>query len=413
MKILILILVSITFIGCKNNVYEEERAMPVLTDSISSKPEIYNLYLNNTAYILNEYEPKDKKYLGIFLEENEGDFIKAFEKDTDTKHSIYSYNLKFGEPFPLSWVLNCYSNYKTPFINILPPDDFRTTFDLSILEKMSKEFGNLKIPIFVNFYPVCEKISSSPEAYISFFKEAKTYFDMNASNVAFIWSVNSDFAYISEKYYPGDSYTDWVGLNIYEDITKENKLENVLQELEYFYKQYQTKKPIALSNLAISHFSNSSFDYKIQDKIAELNRFYKIIPYKYPMIKMINYVNYDNLKTNDKNKQNYSLTDNRDILKAYKSIIKDEIFSETVTLNAKNRNCIEKIKLPFVLYKKDETFYLEKNIINSLGHENLINKLTSYFINGNYLYRLDEFSILANLRKSVDEINKNIVLSEN
>lgn len=411
MKIISFFLALILLTGCETKQVSEDVVAPVILTESTSSTEMYNLFLENDAYTLKKYEPKENSYLGIFLEENKDDFITDFEKQAKVTNSIYMYNLKLGEEFPLSWVLNCYSKYKTPFITIYPPDNLTETYDTEILEKMSKEFGALDIPIFVNFYPLTERLSTSPQTYKSFFKSAKTFFEINAPNVCFVWSIDYNFAYNAKMYYPGDEYTDWVGINIYEDILEDDKINIIFNELDIFYKTFQEIKPIAISNLAISHFSNKSFNYNIKNKLNELERFYSYIPSKYPRIKMINYINTDNLKEiNIKNKQNYSISDNREILKSYRNLIENGKFSISIVLNEKNRNSSEKIKTPFLVYKKDNSFFLEKETIKSLGYENSIASLKEYYIDNKTLYSLDELINIFSLKKIVDDKNKNLVL---
>lgn len=412
MKIISFFLVLILFTGCQAKQVSENNVTPVNLIENTSKTELYNLFLENDAYTLKKYEPTGNSYLGIFLNEKTDNFIKDFETQTNITNTIYLYNLKLGEEFPLSWVLNCYSNYKTPFITISPPLNITQTYDLEILEKMSKEFGKLNIPMFVNFYPLTEQLSVSPQTYKEFFKNAKTFFKINAPNVSFVWSIDSNFAYNLKMYYPGDEYVDWVGINIYEDVLKDDKLNIIFNELDAFYKAFQQTKPIAISNLAISHFSDKSFNYNIEKKIKELERFYSIIPNKYPRIKMINYINIDNFNIidNTEKKQNYSISDNREILKTYKKLVEDNKFSTAVVLNQENRNFSEKIKTPFLVYKKDNSFFLEAKAIEYLGYQNSIANFKQYYIDSKTLYSLDELIDNFSLKRVIDDKNKNIIL---
>lgn len=411
MKIFSFFLALIFLSGCNSKNIKKENTAPVNATSDQKTTEIYNLFLENETYKLKKFEPKNNIYNGILLEENEKNSILNFENQINAKHSIYLYNLNLGEEYPLSWILNCYSKYKTPFITILPPEDITQIFDTNLLEKTAKDFGNLDIPIFLNFYPVSEKIAISPEEYKNFFKLAKTYFSMYAKNICFVWSVNSNFAYNSKDFYPGDEYTDWVGINIEENILENNELNIIFNELDTFYKTYEKTKPIAISYLAISHFSNKTLNYNIEKKIKELERFYSYIPFKYPRIKMINYINYDNFKEKEKtNKQNYSLTDNKDILKKYKELIENKIFLSNVIINKNEIINKEKIKIPFLIYKKDNSFFLSAEAIRYLGYENSLSTFKEYFIDSYTLFSLAEFLNKTNFKIELDEKNNNIFL---
>lgn len=413
MKFLSIFLIAFLLSGCKSKSIENQNITPVnAISNLDTKTEIYNLFLQNENYILKNFEPKESIYNGIFLEDKESDFITQFEQKNNINHSIYLYNMKLDEEYPLSWILNCYSKYKTPFITIYPPDDITKMFDNELIKKLAKDFGELNIPLFINFYPLSEKNSTSCENYKSFFKLAKTFFEMYAKNVCFIWSIDSNFAYNSKKFYPGDEYVDWVGINIEENILEDNQLKIIFNEIDVFYKTYEKLKPIAISSLAISHFSNKTLSYNIENKIKELERFYSYIPSKYPRIKMINYINYDTFKDlNKKNKQNYSINDNKEIFNAYKNLISNEKFSKSVVTTNFKRQSLEKIKLPFLVYKKDNSFFLCEKAIKSFGYENLLQTLEKYYINWDILFNLEQFAKKCNLSIYIDEKNKNVILS--
>ncbi len=402
-------LLSFILVGCQNNINEE--IVEASLESYSSNIELYNLYLKNDSYTLNKYEQEENVYLGIYLKDATGDFIIDFESTTNTSHSIYLYNLKLDESFPLSFVLNCYSKNKVPFITILPPDDITKTYDKTILKNLAKEFGNLNIPIFVNFYPLDQNLAQTPTAYKQFFKEAKIYFDMYASNVSFVWTIDESYVYDYSTYYPGDEYADWVGINIFENIEDED-LNIIFDTLDIFYNTFQNIKPIAISNLGISHFSNSSYKYNINTKIDELERFYSYIPSKYPQIKMINYIN-DSAYRNNENLsiyQNYSLTDSKNVLKAYQDLISNKIFKTYVSLNTENKAYAQKIKMPFLVYKKDDSFFIDESAVIKLGYEDYLNTLSTSLIDNKTLYNLNELTSLLDINITIDTENKNIIL---
>lgn len=413
-KILIFIIIVVFFNGCDKSMVSKDEVIATNLEKGNFKTEVYNLYIEKQDYTLSKYEPDSNCYTGIYLEGKEGEFIKGFEDFTNTTSNIYLYNLMLGESFPLSWVLKCYSSFKTPFITIYPPDNKTKMFDRETIRNMAKEFGNLQIPMFVNLYPVSKEVYENYSEYISFFKDAKIYFDIYAPNVSFFWSIDQDYVYETKDLYPGDNYVDWVGINIFENIDSENKLNIVLQELDFFYRMYQDKKPIAISNLAISHFASTSYSYNIDDKIREIYRFYKIIPYKYPRIKMINYINYDNFKCknkNNNNKQNYLITDNKKILKFYEEVVKDEIFSDNFSFTSGNRKFPQKIKTHIIVYSINEKLLIETKKIDLIKTKDInISEIEKINVDNKEYYDLDEVLRLLNLEKRLDKENNNIII---
>ena len=315
-----IILLSLLLVGCDTK--QKQDIVAVNLPKYNLEKNLYNLYVKE-EYQLKKYEPQNSSYLGMYIENTSGDFIKEFEDYTNTKPNVYLYRLKLGESYPMSWVLNCYSNMKMPFITILPPDDKEKFFDRELIKSMAKEFGNLHIPIFVNLYPVDDILLDKTE-YIKFFQDASGYFKLYAPNASLVFSLDKDFVYQVDKFYPGDSYVDWVGIDIYEDIKKDNNLDIMFKELDFIYDKFSKEKPIFL-NLGISHFGSLSYEYNIENKIEELRRYF-YLPKKYNRIKMINYQNYDTFNTNKINKQNYLITDNKKILNSYTEYANNGIF---------------------------------------------------------------------------------------
>ena len=409
MKKLYIILLSFILVGCNNNVKEE--IVAVNTDNKSYKEiSLYNVYKQD-SYNLKKYEPEKKIYTGVFIEQKEGDFIKEFEKYTEVKNSVYIYNQKLDESYPLSWVLNCYSNGKTPFITILPPKDTKNLFNKNILKNLAKDFGNLQIPMFVNIYPANKKFLDNNNEYIKFLQDAKNYFELYAPNVAMVWSINKDIVYDINKLYPGDSYVDWVGLNIYEDVRENSKMNIMFKEFDFLYKKFEKKKPIFI-NLALSHFSNFSYNYVIDDKIKELNRYFNEIPLKYNRLKMINYINYDTFKVAKVNKQNYLLTDNKKILEAYKKVLNNDIFSDTVIFADNSREIKEEYLLNCLAYKIGEDFFVDDKYfkVNKINIDDIYLK-NSIDIDNKRYYNLNSILKNSNKKANIDEENKKILIN--
>lgn len=264
-----------------------------------------------------------------------------------------------------------------------------------LLERV-KEFGTLNIPIFVNFYPLSLSTkdladSTSIQDYISFIQVSSRYFNVYAPNVCFIWSVDYNLAYQSKDYYAGESYVDWVGLDIYQNLNVDNQLERMFNELDYFYNIYSSSSPIFI-NLKISHFGNTSYTYNITDKISELDRYYNNFIQKYPRLKMLNYINQDLFKANSIsssnnissiNTQNYLVTDNQEILNVYKNNLSQNKFSkEFININYNTSYPISSLKKEEVVaYKLEEDFFKDSSLSDQYNLDDIIiNNLQKYII---------------------------------
>lgn len=377
-----IILLSLLLVGCDTK--QKQDILAVNLPKYNLEKNLYNLYVKE-EYQLKKYEPQNSSYLGMYIENTSGDFIKEFEDYTNTKPNVYLYRLKLGESYPMSWVLNCYSNMKMPFITILPPDDKEKFFDRELIKSMAKEFGNLHIPIFVNLYPVDDILLDKTE-YIKFFQDASGYFKLYAPNASLVFSLDKDFVYQVDKFYPGDSYVDWVGIDIYEDIKKDNNLDIMFKELDFIYDKFSKEKPIFL-NLGISHFGSLSYEYNIENKIEELRRYF-YLPKKYNRIKMINYQNYDTFNTNKINKQNYLITDNKKILNSYTEYANNGIFSKNINFDNNQKQIKQENKLGMLAYKINGEFFVEENFLDYFNIDKTVIKENVNLDNKTY-YKLN------------------------
>jgi len=286
------------------------------------------VYLVEDNYNTALYEPSEGCYLGAYVLGNESlDYnMMAFEKVIGKEHGMYTYNLTLGNEFPSEWVLECIANMKTPLIVINPPSD--GILDESLLEDTAKSFGEIDVPIFIEFYADPKRYDVLPENYKNFYAKARNIFKEYSPNSAFVWSVDINNVYDSGICYPGDENVDWVGLSIYEPMYKEDELYdvNIVSNLDFFYNTYNKKKPIMITGFAVSHYSNTDHTYYIEDAKHKINEFYNTIKENYPRIKAINYIDYNG-------NEHYKVTDDENISKVYNTAIKDDYFKSEIDLN--------------------------------------------------------------------------------
>ena len=124
-----------------------------------------------------------------------------------------------------------------------------------------KEFG---APVFIsinhemngNWYPYSEDAGKGATAadYIASWRRIVDIFRRRgADNAAFVWSPNvPDVGAVSfTKYYPGDSYVDWVGVSFYSG--------NPMSNLKTVYDTYAARKPIFITEWATSTRQNAYY----------------------------------------------------------------------------------------------------------------------------------------------------------
>ena len=378
------------------------------TVAIKDQPDEYTLFYEQD-YPLSLYEPESGCYVGAYVLSNRDiNFdITKFDDMTGKVHAVSVYNLKAGNPFPDTWVISCVAEKKTPYFILTPPNGYNP-YDISMINSLAEQFGELYVPMFVEFYPV-SGLPADSKAYINFFRYAREKFKEKASNVAFVWAVDAKDAVDSDVYYPGDSYVDWVGLHAIEPLSGDNYGVDLFNAIDYFYYTYQKSKPIAISQFAASHYTNEDYIYKNQIAAYEINRVYSSIANSYPRIKMINYMDFDEPISDPKKKSDcYTVTENNVVLSAYTSAVADERFlCSTAAYDPPND--IQLMRSPFPVLKIGEYWYASE--YSFMYDLNTKGTLGERLIDGRKYYNINFF--LKNSQKSltVDEDTRSLVLA--
>ncbi|WP_250229225.1 glycoside hydrolase family 26 protein [Anaeropeptidivorans aminofermentans] len=294
------------------------------------------------------YEPEEGCYLGAYiLSDKAVDFdIKKFESLTEANHSLYSYYTKLSSPLPTEWILSCIANMKTPNIFVYP-DSIENPYDYAKLESAAKKFGEFYVPMFVHLYPLTEDMPYDPENYRDFYQRAKDIFEEHASNVAFVWTVSEKNLPLINNYYPGDDSVDWVGISIKKSAHKDKGIDmNILPKIDYFYNTFQDRKPVMVSELAISHFSSENHAYYSKEAGDALKEVYNAVISDYPRIKAINYMSYNGLEPVNQTPgtDNFSITDNETMLQYYKEAAGNTGFIKAVDFSAGGDKFMGKVK---------------------------------------------------------------------
>ncbi len=366
--IAILMMLTPMISGCTKpepEVSEPVEALQVSAMQEKEEPkEPYQMFVHKADYPLSLYEPSEGCYLGADITTNKRiDFdIHQFETLTKKKQCIFSYDMDLNDSYPLTWILSCISQIKTASITITPPSGILSA-DSEKLTKLAQNFGEFYVPIFVNFYPIQENYD--PKKYIAIYKQARTIFKEHASNVSFVWSVDSEFIFDSAKYYPGNDYVDWVGINLQKPITTKENEQNIFNTLDYFYYEYQKTKPIMITGLAISHFSSKDHIYRTTEASREIESTYHSIIENYPRVKAIIYsdVNEEESDSTKKTKNNYSITDDETVLNGYSKAINKEQFLTQIELSSADDKSLALLKSPFTALKIGDDFYISEKAI--------------------------------------------------
>lgn len=336
----------------------------VQTATIEEVKKEYQVFIEESNYKRTPLEPKNGCMLGAHILSDKtinGDITK-FETLTQKNHDSYLYYMRLGEPFPLTWVLECITKNKIPQVILYPPNSY-VPFDTELLQQAASDFGQLDFPMLVQFYPNPSQYGTDTKTYINFFKQAREEFRKKAPNVAFVWSVDSDAVFDCNSQYPGDDYTDWIGINLYKNSTS---TQDYWKELDFFYNNFQKQKPLMVSQLAVSHYSTANSIYDEKGAAVFIKNIYETIRTKYPRIKAIMYINRNDIDTAPYHavRDNYQITDNTAVLEAYKQ----SIHSYNTPNDTVNENK-ELFRSPFPAYNINNSIFIsEKTLLYDLQY---------------------------------------------
>ncbi|MDR3238647.1 MAG: hypothetical protein LBT44_00975 [Clostridiales bacterium] len=230
-------------------------------------------------------------------------------------------------------------------------------------------------------------------------------------NAAFVWGVDAQEALDSGRFYPGDSWVDWVSLHIYDRLRDGAYEFDPLNTLDYFYYTYQKTKPIMISQLAVSHYTSQDHAYRNEAAAREIARLYQKIAQDYPRVKLVNYMDINEVASGagDVPADNFLLTENSSLLDAYRQAVSDGHFLSV--LDGGGEYALQLMKSPFPVLKKDGTWFVSASSFQyDLNTQGLTGEI---ILNGEKYYDLNRY--LKNGRRSLisAEENHKIILALN
>ena len=326
---------------------------------------LYDLYIEADGISLAKFEPEKGCYTGAYIEEDvlfNGE-IEEFEEQIGVSQPLYARYMRLDEEYPYPFVLSCVKNLKTPVL-IIEPTENGSWFDEAALLKTAAAIGSVRVPTFVVFYPITEKSRFDVDGYVAFFQKAYEQFSSLAPNAAIIWSIPHYDIQNKNAFYPGDRYTDWIGLSILSEITGgETVYDSIYDKIDYMYYLYQRTKPLFLT-VGISHYSTINNTYYTAEAKTALSGLYEKVRLSYPRIKSVLYldVNYAD-KNVEKDGNNYLLSEEETLSAAYSSALLPGHFLKELEKPDIVQKASLAIKSPFKAVKFEDKYYIAKNSI--------------------------------------------------
>lgn len=283
------------------------------------------------------------------------DYSEAELGQLAAKQDIYITYLTQGDKFPADFMALCSINDKLPLI-ILRPTDYSTDY----VNTLASRLASYNMPVLL-------QIDSSRSAkYKDFFRTSADIIHLKAPSVAIVWGISSDKADEITTLYPGDSYVDWVALNIFEGADK-NGIITEPYPLYHTISYFEKSKPIII-NLSVASYTYDGHKYFINEAAAEITRIYALSS-ENSSVKAVNYI------SKATTKGNAELTNSQRLADALKKA-------------AENCGHCENIRIPVIAYKHGSSLYCENGIIPTTEEYCIAEGRTLYKIEnaGRYIF---------------------------
>ncbi|WP_159883829.1 stalk domain-containing protein [Paenibacillus puerhi] len=280
---------------------------------------------------LAKFEPEYGMYIGLYPERDPKmlNYYDRSESIYGKKHALYLVYTQVGKPFPKQYADRARKAGGSLQIAWEPMDGLDAVKE-AVVREWAKQAKAADIPIFLRYASEMNgnwiPWHGDPAKYIRNFRMVHDIMEQEAPNVAMVWSPGDVPMYSMDAYYPGDDYVDWVGVSLYSEPYENGDPQqgnmqgtSPVERLDYLYRTYSERKPLMISETAVSHYANIPKESFTEYGTMNLQRLYGIMPYKYPRLKSVTYFNV-NLEMSE-SKNNYLLGDNDAMMSLYKQLI--------------------------------------------------------------------------------------------
>ncbi|WP_259619549.1 stalk domain-containing protein [Paenibacillus doosanensis] len=305
---------------------------------------------------LAKFEPEYGMYIGMYSEQDpqmQNHFTKS-ESIYGKKHALYLAYSQVGKPFPAQYAARAKEAGAALQIAWEPSAGLDSVQDNDYLRQWAKAAKASGIPIFLRYASEMNGDwvvwHGDPQKYIEKFRLVHDVMAAEAPNVAMVWSPGDVPAYSMDVYYPGDDYVDWVGVSMYTEPYENGDPQQAnmqatspIERLDYLYKTYSDRKPLMISETAVSHYAYIPGESFTDYGLLNLHRLYEIMPLKYPRLKSITYFNVD-LKDRE-SRNNYLLGANEAMKQLYSKMISAPFYLTKVEQGAKPADGVGHVQL--------------------------------------------------------------------
>jgi len=302
------------------------------------------------------FEPTVGAYLGAYAESDQKVhdtkdwkyfYTEKFPELTGRKHAAYMLYTTWGRSFEelYAHVEEAKEHGTALQIALQPMNGLGEVTDGPYLREYARAAAASGVPIFLRFANEMNgnwvPWSGDPQQYIEKFRLVADVFHEEApDNVVVVWAPNDIPVDTITQYYPGDEYVDWVGVSLYsiynpalDPLKAGLDRSNHLQKFEHVYNLYAKKKPLFISEGAISYI------YPEEDRLVDAwaayrtKEFYATLPMLYPGVKAVFW--FDATKTEASREKHFMLSANDMLLNAYKQAIQHPFYLDSIGQESK------------------------------------------------------------------------------
>lgn len=267
------------------------------------------------------------------------------------KHALFFDYFGYNEPFPARWAAEVKDLGGALQVAWEPNRGLEAVKDDALLNDFARAARAANLPIFLRFgsemnlphdprYPW----GNRPEDFVAAWRTVATVMRREAPNVALVWSITDDRLTNVPECWPGDAYVDWVGVDPYAvchhdgDLSRPSVREDFSDSVRYVYDHYAHSKPMMLCELGATHWCGVEKRAVPRFAAAKLEEMYYALPLRYPRIKAACWLDLNTLDPKvtvppERRVSNYGLTDDPQVLAAYKRAVADPYYLSRVMVS--------------------------------------------------------------------------------
>ncbi len=252
-----------------------------------------------------------------------------FEQIVGRQHAMYFFYLGYGKPLPIDWVRKLAARGKFVHIALEPNNGLNRVKDDAYLQKLADDMARSGAKIFLRFASEMNGnwtvYSKSPALFKEKFRLVHQIMHRRATNVAMVWCPYTIPNNNIEDFYPGDKWTDWVGINMYNVTFHDNSLDNPCENehpadmVSQVYNLYSARKPMMICEYAATHYTPLQKTPRVEFAMRKILTLYNALPRIFPRVKCINYFDGNTLQFAAERAYNdYSITDDAYLIDTYR-----------------------------------------------------------------------------------------------